>query len=305
MRVAAHARRRGRQYHNPPPLRPSQEDSGACSVIVGAQWGDEGKGKVVDLLAAGADYVVRFQGGNNAGHTIENVHGKFMLHLVPSGICSPNTVAAIGNGVVIDPVVLRGEIDSLEEQGVSTANLKLSAGAHLIMPYHLLLDRVVEAALGHEHIGTTKRGIGPAYADKADRRGVRVQDIMDSAAFRTKVFGVMEAKAHLVKQVFGEEVEGLRDECERYVEAAESLRPYVADVSLLVWQAIKQGRSVLFEGARAPCWTSITAPILSSHHPTRWQRTRVWAQVLGPPPSTRCGAFAKHMPRGWGGPIPH
>lgn len=219
-------------------------------VIVGAQWGDEGKGKVVDLLAAGADYVVRFQGGNNAGHTIENVHGKFMLHLVPSGICSPNTVAAIGNGVVIDPVVLRGEIDSLEERGVSTANLRLSAGAHLIMPYHLLLDRVVEAALGHEHIGTTKRGIGPAYADKADRRGVRVQDIMDSAAFRTKVFGVMEAKAHLAKQVFGEEVEGLRDECERYVEAAESLRPYVADVSLLVWQAIKQGRSVLFEGAQ-------------------------------------------------------
>ncbi len=219
-------------------------------VIVGAQWGDEGKGKVVDLLAAEADFVVRFQGGNNAGHTIENERGKFALHLVPSGICNPRTVAVVGNGVVIDPVVLRGEIDSLEERGVSTANLKLSAGAHLIMPYHLLLDRVVESALGQEQIGTTKRGIGPAYADKADRRGVRVQDIMDPLSFRAKVFGMMEAKAHLVKQVFEEEAEGLREECERYVKAAESLRPYVADTSLLVWRAIRQRRSVLFEGAQ-------------------------------------------------------
>ena len=248
--------------------------------------------------------MVRFQGGNNAGHTIENVHGKFMLHLVPSGICGPNTVAAIGNGVVIDPVVLRGEIDSLEERGVSTANLRLSAGAHLIMPYHLLLDRVVEAALGHEHIGTTKRGIGPAYADKADRRGVRVQDIMDSAAFRTKVFGVMEAKAHLVKQVFGEEVEGLRDECERYVEAAESLRPYVADVSLLVWQAIKQGRSVLFEGAQGTMLDLDHGTYLFRHIIQPGGSVRGVGTGIGPTAIDECGAFAKHMPRGWGGPIP-
>ena len=219
-------------------------------VIVGAQWGDEGKGKVVDLLSAEADYVVRFQGGNNAGHTIENERGKFALHLVPSGICNPRTVAVIGNGVVIDPVVLRGEIDDLEARGVSAANLKLAAGAHFIMPYHLLVDRVVEAALGQDQIGTTKRGIGPAYADKADRRGVRVQDIMDPLAFRTKVFGMMQAKAHLVKQVFGEEVAGLEEECERYIKAAESLRPYVADTSLMVWRAIRQGLSVLFEGAQ-------------------------------------------------------
>lgn len=219
-------------------------------VIVGAQWGDEGKGKVVDLLAAEADYVVRFQGGNNAGHTIENERGKFALHLVPSGICNPRTVAVIGNGVVVDPVVLRAEIDSLEERGVSTANLKLAAAAHLIMPYHLLLDRVVEAALGQDQIGTTKRGIGPAYADKADRRGVRVQDIMDPLGFRTKVFGIMQAKAHLAKQVFDEEAPELEEECERYIKAAESLRPYVADTSLLLWRAIKQGKSVLFEGAQ-------------------------------------------------------
>lgn len=219
-------------------------------VIVGAQWGDEGKGKVVDLLSAEADYVVRFQGGNNAGHTIENERGKFALHLVPSGICNPRTVAVIGNGVVIDPVVLRGEIDDLEARGVSAANLKLAAGAHFIMPYHLLVDRVVEAALGQEQIGTTKRGIGPAYADKADRRGVRVQDILDPSAFRAKVLGMMQAKARLVERVFGEEISDLEEECERYIEAAESLRPYVADTSLLVWQAIKQGCAVLFEGAQ-------------------------------------------------------
>ncbi|NLE73508.1 MAG: adenylosuccinate synthase [Actinobacteria bacterium] len=219
-------------------------------VIVGAQWGDEGKGKVVDLLSAEADYVVRFQGGNNAGHTIENERGKFALHLVPSGICNPRTVAVIGNGVVIDPVVLRGEIDDLEARGVSAANLKLAAGAHFIMPYHLLVDRVVEAALGQEQIGTTKRGIGPAYADKADRRGVRVQDILDPPAFRAKVLGMMQAKARLVERVFGEEISDLEEECERYIEAAESLRPYVADTSLLVWQAIKQGCAVLFEGAQ-------------------------------------------------------
>lgn len=219
-------------------------------VVVGAQWGDEGKGKVIDLLAAEADVVVRFQGGNNAGHTIENALGKFALHLIPSGICNPHTLAVIGNGVVIDPVVLCQEIDELEARGVSTRNLKVSGCAHLILPYHLLLDRVVEAALGQEHIGTTKRGIGPAYADKVDRRGLRVQDVLHPAAFRSKVFRMLEAKAVLVRKVFGQEVSGLEEECERYIEAAERLKPYIDDTSLLLWQAVKQGRSVLFEGAQ-------------------------------------------------------
>ncbi|NLT34793.1 MAG: adenylosuccinate synthase [Gaiellales bacterium] len=219
-------------------------------VIVGSQWGDEGKGKVVDLLAAEADVVVRFQGGNNAGHTIENVRGKFALHLVPSGICNPCTMAVIGNGVVVDPAVLRSEIDELEGKGVSAANLRISGSAHLIMPYHLMLDGVVEAALGKDQIGTTKRGIGPAYSDKAERVGVRMQDAMDPEGFRAKVHRIMEGKLNLVRRVYGHEPVGLREECDRYVDAALGLRPYVDDTSLLVWQAIRQGKSVLFEGAQ-------------------------------------------------------
>lgn len=219
-------------------------------VIVGAQWGDEGKGKVVDLLAEKADLVVRFQGGNNAGHTIENERGKFALHLIPSGICNPRTIVVIGNGVVVDPVVLCQEIDDLEARGISTRNLRISPCAHLIMPYHLLLDRVVEAALGQEKIGTTKRGIGPAYADKVDRRGIRVQDIIDPDVFRSKVFSTLKAKRHLVRSVFGQEAPGLDEECERYIEAALRLRPYIDDTALLVFRAIKQGLSVLFEGAQ-------------------------------------------------------
>lgn len=219
-------------------------------VIVGSQWGDEGKGKVVDLLAAEADMVIRFQGGNNAGHTIENERGKFALHLVPSGICNPRTMAVIGNGVVVDPVVLRGEIDELEGRGVSAANLRISGGAHLIMPYHLLLDRVVEAALGKDQIGTTMRGIGPAYSDKTERIGVRLQDVLDARAFRERVYRIMEAKANLVRNVYRHDPVGIREECDRYIEAALSLRPYVEDTSLLVWKTIRQGRSVLFEGAQ-------------------------------------------------------
>lgn len=219
-------------------------------VIVGSQWGDEGKGKVVDLLAAEADVVIRFQGGNNAGHTIENARGKFALHLVPSGICNPRTVAVIGNGVVVDPAVLRSEIDGLEAKGVSTSNLRISANAHLIMPYHLMLDGVVEAALGKDQIGTTKRGIGPAYSDKAERVGVRMQDVLDPEGFRARVYRIMEDKINLVRKVYGHEPVGLREECDRYLEAAFSLRPYVDDTSLLVWQAIRQGKSLLFEGAQ-------------------------------------------------------
>jgi adenylosuccinate synthase len=151
-------------------------------VVVGAQWGDEGKGKVTDLLCEQADVVVRYQGGNNAGHTVENLRGKFALHLVPSGVFNPNIVSVIGNGVVIDPTVLRAEIDDLESRNVSTRNLKVSGKAHLIMPYHIMLDHVQEARLGKGKIGTTGRGIGPAYSDKAARQGVRMEDILDPAS---------------------------------------------------------------------------------------------------------------------------
>lgn len=222
----------------------------SVTVIVGAQWGDEGKGKVVDLLCGDVQVVVRYQGGNNAGHTIENERGKFALHLVPSGICSPETLNIIGNGVVVDPMSLRQEIDGLEERGVSTANLKLSGNAHLIMPYHILFDKVGEMSLGTKKIGTTKRGIGPAYADKAARVGIRVQDLLDPKIFHQKVQAAMQDKADMLRLVYEQNVAGLEAECDRYLTMAETLRPYIADTSLLLWQALKQGKSALFEGAQ-------------------------------------------------------
>jgi adenylosuccinate synthase len=220
------------------------------TVIVGAQWGDEGKGKVIDLLSEGADIVARYQGGNNAGHTIENEFGHFALHLVPSGICNPDTLAVIGNGVVVDPVALRQEIDELEGRGVSTANLRISGNAHLIMPYHILLDQVRETALGSKKIGTTRRGIGPAYADKAARVGIRIQDLLDPKIFHQKVQAAMTSKADILRLVYEQNVAGLEGECDRYLQMAESLRPYIADTALLLWTAVKDGRKVLFEGAQ-------------------------------------------------------
>ena len=163
-------------------------------VIVGAQWGDEGKGKVVDLLAEKADMVIRFQGGNNAGHTIvrDGVHWKF--HLIPSGILYPGKLCAIGNGVVIDPKVLTGELDELRAKGVDLSGLRISANAHLIMPYHMLLDHAGETKLGKLQIGTTRRGIGPCYADKAARLGIRVQDLLDEKILKKKIVAAMEPK---------------------------------------------------------------------------------------------------------------
>ena len=219
-------------------------------VVVGAQWGDEGKGKVTDLLCEQADVVVRYQGGNNAGHTVENIRGKFALHLVPSGVFNPNIISVIGNGVVIDPTVLRTEIDDLESRNVSTRSLKVSGKAHLIMPYHIMLDHVQEARLGKGKIGTTGRGIGPAYADKAARQGVRMQDILDPEGFRERVMSTMRAKAEVMAKAYDQDVSHLDEECERYIEAAESLRPYVEDTSLLLWNALREDKRLLLEGAQ-------------------------------------------------------
>lgn len=220
------------------------------TVIVGAQWGDEGKGKVVDLLSEDAEVVVRYQGGNNAGHTVENELGKFALHLVPSGVCSPGTLVVIGNGVVVDPMALRREIDGLEEQGVSTANLKVSGNAHLIMPYHILLDKTGENVLGHKRIGTTCRGIGPAYADKAARVGIRVQDLLDPKIFQEKVEMALATKGEILRLMYDQDISGLEADCRRYLEMAETLRPYITDTALLLDRAIRQGQKVLFEGAQ-------------------------------------------------------
>src|SRR5438105_12797006 len=171
----------------------------ASTVIVGAQWGDEGKGKVVDLLAERADAVIRFQGGNNAGHTIVRDGQEFKFHLIPSGILYPGLTCAIGNGVTVDPKVLLDEIEGLKRQSIDVSGLKISANAHLIMPYHVLLDQAGEARLGKLRIGTTKRGIGPCYADKAARLGIRVQDLLDEKILRKKIMAALEPKRQALR----------------------------------------------------------------------------------------------------------
>ena len=219
-------------------------------VIVGAQWGDEGKGKVTDLLAERADLVVRFQGGNNAGHTIVRDGEVFKLHLIPSGILHPGTACAIGNGVVIDPKILIGEIEGLKRQGISTGNLKISANAHLIMPYHVFLDTAGEQKLGSLSIGTTRRGIGPCYADKSSRLGIRVQDLLDEKILRKKIMAAMEPKRQLLRPHAKDPALDLHAMTEEYVTYGHRLEPYIADTAHMCWVALDAGKSVLFEGAQ-------------------------------------------------------
>ena len=221
-----------------------------ATVIVGAQWGDEGKGKVTDLLADKAEVTVRFQGGNNAGHTI--IHGEevFKLNLIPSGILHPNNTCVIGNGVVVDPGVLIGELDDLRKRGVETKGLKISANAHLIMPYHLMLDHEGEAKLGELKIGTTKRGIGPCYADKADRLGIRMQDLLDEKILRKKIMTAMEPKRQQLRQWAKDPELDLHHMVEEYVRYGHRLEQHIAETSVIVHDAIKAGKEVVFEGAQ-------------------------------------------------------
>jgi adenylosuccinate synthase len=205
---------------------------------------------VTDLLAERADVVVRFQGGNNAGHTIVRGDEEFKLHLVPSGILHDGTLCAIGNGVVIDPKILTDEIEALKRRGVTVSNLRISANAHMIMPYHVLLDTAGEARLGSSKIGTTKRGIGPAYADKAARLGIRVQDLLDPKILRQKIEVALAEKNVWLERVYGSEPLELEELAARYEGFAQRLRPYVVDTSLLVDRALRDGRFVLLEGAQ-------------------------------------------------------
>lgn len=220
------------------------------TVIVGAQWGDEGKGKVVDLLAERSDVVVRYQGGNNAGHTIVREGETFKLHLIPSGILYPHKLCVIGNGTVIDPGVLCQEIDSLEQRGVSTAGLKISGGAHLIMPYHVLLDGASEMRLGRFSIGTTRRGIGPCYQDKAARVGIRAQDLLDPSILVRKLEIALEQKNELLQKLYDMEPLDPAQVAAEVLPLAERLGPFIADASLLVNQALDEGKYVIFEGAQ-------------------------------------------------------
>src|ERR687886_402604 len=220
------------------------------TVIVGAQWGDEGKGKVTDLLAERADAVVRFQGGNNAGHTIIRDGQTFKLHLTPSGILRRGTLCVIGNGVVIDPRVLTDELDELRRRGVDIGGLRISANAHLIMPYHLLLDHAGEAKLGKLQIGTTRRGIGPCYADKAARLGIRMQDLLDEKILKQKIMAALEPKRQTLRPFAKDPQLDLHTMTEDYHTLGHRLEPYIADAPPLVWNVLDEGGLVVFEGAQ-------------------------------------------------------
>jgi len=221
-----------------------------ASIVIGTQWGDEGKGKVVDLLADRMDFVVRYQGGNNAGHTVVAEGRLLKLHLIPSGILYPHIISVIADGLVVDPRVLLQEMDELTGLGIDVSRLVVSGNAHLIMPYHLELEKVTERYLGKHALGTTKRGIGPAYADKAARIGLRVQDLFDEKIFREKLDVVLKEKNLLLTKVYNR----LPLEAERivqdYMGYAERLEPHVADTSKLLYEALRQGKNVLLEGAQ-------------------------------------------------------
>jgi adenylosuccinate synthase len=219
-------------------------------AIVGAQWGDEGKGKVTDLLAEQADVVIRFQGGNNAGHTIVRGDDVYRLHLIPSGILYPGKLCLIGNGVVVDPKVIVAELDELRRRGVDTGGLRISANAHVIMPYHLLLDTEGETKLGKLQIGTTRRGIGPCYADKAARLGIRMQDLLDEKILRQKIYAAMEPKRQTLRPFAKDPSIDLHTMTEEYRTLGHRLEPYIADTQKIVWDALDRGGMVLFEGAQ-------------------------------------------------------
>src|SRR5829696_2294698 len=239
-------------------------------VLLGAQWGDEGKGKATDLMGSSVDYVVKYNGGNNAGHTIVIGDEKYALHLLPSGILTPAVVPVIGNGVVIDLGVLFGEIDGLEERGVDTSRLLVSASAHVIAPYHRTIDKVAERFLGKARLGTTGRGIGPTYADKMSRVGVRVQDLFDEKILRQKVEGALELKNHLLVKVYNRRAITVDEVVEESLTYSERLRPMVADTTLVLGTALDEGRTVLLEGGQATLLDVDhgTYPFVTSSNPT-------------------------------------
>lgn len=241
-----------------------------ATIVVGAQWGDEGKGRVVDYFAETADYVVRFQGGNNAGHTIVVDDEKLALSLIPSGILYPECTPVIASGTVIDPAVLLAEMDMVQERGLDPSRVRVSSNAHLIMPYHRKLDAVIERYLGKNQIGTTKKGIGPAYTDKYSRFGIRVQDLFDPKIFAKKVEAALEEKNRILPRVYNTLPMESQEIIDEYLGFAERLQPHVADTSLLLHEAIRSGEDVLFEGAQGTLLDIDhgTYPFVTSSNPT-------------------------------------
>jgi len=239
-------------------------------VLIGAQWGDEGKGKATDLLGGRVQWVVRYQGGNNAGHTIIVGELRLALSLIPSGIMYPDCIPVIASGTVIDPKVLLAEMDMVAEKNLDPSRVRVSSNAHLIMPYHRKLDAAIERYLGKNQIGTTKRGIGPAYTDKYARFGIRVQDLFDPKIFREKVEAALVEKNKVLTRVYNLLPMDPDQIIEEYTGYAERLRPHVTDTSLLLWEGIQAGKQVLFEGAQATLLDIDhgTYPFVTSSNPT-------------------------------------
>ena len=240
-----------------------------ANIIVGSQWGDEGKGKIIDIMASRAEVVVRATGGNNAGHTVVN-HGEvYKLHLIPSGILYPDTLCLIGAGVVLDPKDFISELDNLESRGISTANLKIDPRAHVVMPWHIELDGLSEKFRGNSDIGTTKRGIGPTYMDKYERCGLRMYDLVHPEIFAQKARTTGELKNKIITAVYGGTAFDLDAVIAEYIEYGKRLAPYIADVSVLTYEADKAGKTIMFEGAQATLLDIDfgTYPYVTSSHP--------------------------------------
>jgi len=274
-------------------------------VLLGAQWGDEGKGKATDLLGDRVDYVVRYQGGNNAGHTVVIGDQKYALHLLPSGILSANVIPVIGNGVVIDPAVLLTEIKGLNERGIDTSKLKISTNAHLITPYHRTIDKVSERFLGKAKIGTTGRGIGPAYADKINRIGIRVQDLFDPSILKQKIEAALHDKNQILIKVFNRKGITVDEVLTEYLGYAEILKPYVVDTALLLDQALRAGKNVLLEGSQGTLLDVDhgTYPFVTSSNPTAGGAST--GSGIGPTKITRViGILKAYTTRVGSGPFP-
>lgn len=222
----------------------------AVVAIIGGQWGDEGKGKVVDFLAEKADMVARFSGGDNAGHTVINPYGEFQLHLVPAGIFRAHTTCIVGNGTVVNPPVLLEEIDNLQEHGVDTSHLFISDRAHLIMPYHILLDGLEEERRGGKAIGTTRRGIGPAFSDKIARMGIRAGDLLNKDAFRNRLSSILEFKNAVLCEVYRKSPLSVDEVFEQYCHYGDKLRPFIRDIGPIMREAIRNNGLILLEGAQ-------------------------------------------------------
>lgn len=275
------------------------------AAVIGAQWGDEGKGKVVDMLAEQASYVVRFSGGDNAGHTVVNPQGEFKLRLTPSGIFYPKTTSVIGNGVVINPAVLNGEIDELNSRGVDTSRLLICDRANLIMPYHIAFDGLEEEALGGKAIGTTRKGIGPAFADKVARTGIRAGDLLDKSILKERLTQALESKNRILTKVYDKEPLALEAIYEQYCAYADRWAPYIIDTTAVLAAVISRGEPILLEGAQGflldPDFG--TYPFTTSSSPT------VAGACLGsgiaPTSLTHVlGVFKAYQTRVGGGPMP-